>query len=187
MNVVEARPGGDRSRHHLRQFGGCTNRTGLHNGSRYTARVALFPQLENQVSQLPLRSPVDELLSGGVAGRVHPHIEWTGNIETEAARCIFQLRGAEAEVSQQAVRRRKSACGMKGIDFGEIALHQVQSLLVTAQALAGHSQRRSVAVDTQKPSLTRVHDREDFFSVPAGSKRCVDVDSIWANIEEFDC
>ena len=56
MNVVGARPGGDSSRHHLRQFGGGSNRAGLHNRSRNTARLALFSSgLSTDIGERALR------------------------------------------------------------------------------------------------------------------------------------
>src|SRR6266513_2637337 len=109
MNLMKARPGWDFSRHHERQFGGCSNRAGLHNGSRYTARVALFPQLKNRVCQLTLASLVHQLRGRNRSVGTHAHVERAGTVETESTRGVFELKRTHAEIRQNTGGRRQSA------------------------------------------------------------------------------
>ena len=98
MNVVEARPGGDSSRHHLRQFGGGSNRAGLHNRSRNTARLALFSKLENQIGQISFLHPVHQPLGRQVGVRTHSHVQRPLPTQAEPASGVFELQRAHPEV-----------------------------------------------------------------------------------------
>jgi hypothetical protein len=185
MKMVKARPGGDSSRHHLRQFGGCTNRTGLHKGSRYAARVALFPKTVNKISQVTLRTVIHNRFCRRFALRVHAHIERAWQTETESSRGILKLHRAQAEIGHYAIRGRQAARRVQRIDLREVAVHRDQPLPEGSQALAREGQGCGVAVDPQEPSPALLEYVEDSVGMPTCTERRVDIEAIGSYIQKL--
>src|SRR5690242_1163579 len=77
-------------------------------GAGDAAGKALLAVLEEDTAQLRLRQTVDQLGCGALRARTKAHIERTGVLEAESPLRDVELRGADAEIEEDPVDRRKT-------------------------------------------------------------------------------
>src|SRR5579872_3301652 len=73
------------------------------NGSGDSPRPPFLTEFVNHIGKLTLVEVVYHLFGGQLSLRVHPHVEWSFRLKTEASRWSVELEAANAEVGEQAV------------------------------------------------------------------------------------
>src|SRR5579871_950639 len=79
------------------------------NGSGDSPRPPFLTEFVNHIGKLALVEVVYHLFGGQLGLRIHPHVEWSFRLKTEASRRIAELQAAYAEVSEYSVVRRSSS------------------------------------------------------------------------------
>jgi hypothetical protein len=146
--------------------------------------VALFPQLEKDVCQLPLIGVVHQVSGRGFGLGIHSHVKRTRQIETEPAGSVVKLYRAQTEVGHNSVHRRQPAGGVQCVDLREIPVLHNQLFPKSRQPVAGHFQRLGVAIQAQEPTTSQAF--QDFLRVPTAPERCIDIYAFRPDVEKLD-
>jgi hypothetical protein len=106
------------------------------NGSGDSPRPPFLTEFVNHVGKLALTEVVYHLIGGQLGLRIHPHVEWSFRLKTEASRGIPQLQTAHAQVCQNPVNPivRRYSFVIRQISEGSVPQLDVRpvKLIVTA-------------------------------------------------------
>ena len=117
------------------------------------------------------------------AARVHAHVERRIGAEAEAARRVVELRRRHAEIKQNAVDLRCSACDQHFAQTAEILVRELQSLVIDFSA---RCDRRRIAIQrNQTPAPAQA--RQNLSAVAAAAKRAVDVNTVRLHFQTVYC
>src|SRR5579864_2680892 len=100
---------------------GRTYRPRPDNGSGDSPRPPFLTEFVNQIGEMLFVEPIYHLIGGALAVRVHPHVERPIRLKAESAVPALELQGADAEVGQDAVRRKRME---PSAEIGERAVQQ---------------------------------------------------------------
>src|SRR5438874_4895305 len=78
------------------------------NGSGDSPRPPFLTEFVNHIGKLALVEVVYHLFGGQLGLRVHPHVERSFRLKTEATRRVTESQAAYAKVGQKAVNRPRS-------------------------------------------------------------------------------
>ena len=131
---------------------------------------ALLAELEEDVGEVALGEPVDEI-GGGGAGPAHAHVERPVPEEGEAALGLVELHRGDADVEHHAVERRRARRGRDAVERAEASRHQRQPVAEAGRPGRGALQRLGVPVDADHPRRPGVEERP---RIAAGAEGAVE-------------
>src|SRR5438067_12721683 len=76
------------------------------NGSGDSPRPPFLTEFVNHIREIFFAHVVYHLIGGALALRVHPHVERPFRLKTESALRVSQLKRAQTQICQNAVRAR---------------------------------------------------------------------------------
>src|SRR5690348_10692201 len=106
------------------------------NGSGDSPRPPFLTEFVNHIGKLALVEVVYHLFGGQLGLRVHPHVERSFRLKTEAARGIGKLQATYAQVGQEAVNRSWSSVLGKCCE-GAMQQFHLRPLLLLVFILSG--------------------------------------------------
>src|SRR5579884_3440261 len=155
------------------------------NGSGDSPRPPFLTEFVNHIGKLALVEVVYHLFGGELGLRIHPHIERSFRLKTEASRRIGKLQAADAQVSKDPVNLVLSRTSYIIGQFGKCRMSEVDCWPVCLLLLANERrrrtkdgfcsfQRRRISIDPNQ--MTRCAEAFcDFVTVPAEAHRGVDI------------
>src|SRR5258705_2972927 len=83
---------------------GRTHRPCPYNGSGDSPRPPFLTEFVNHIGEIFFAHAVYHLIGGGLAMRVHSHVQRSFRLETESSRSVLKLHGADADIRQKPLR-----------------------------------------------------------------------------------
>ena len=133
--------------HYLGKFQGGSQRTSLHNTSRYLPTSPFFAISIQKLGQLRLPVGIDDICCGKGLFIAEPHVQRRILLEAKAATCLLKLERGHAKIEENAIYRAKAISGTDILQVSEVLIDQDDISTIGLEFSPGHSERAGVSID----------------------------------------